>query len=65
MHHTLATQDWKNILFNTAKFACPRLPGLFLVCKVFRTREYSAKYLKGEFGACINSDLAERPVLGL
>ena len=35
--HTLATQDLKKILFNTAKFACPQLPGLLLVCKVFRT----------------------------
>jgi hypothetical protein len=43
----------------------PQLPGLFLVCKVFRTGEYSAESLKGEFGDSINSELAERPVLGL
>ena len=65
MHHTLATQDWKKILFNTAKFACPQLPGLLLVCKVFRTGEHTVKSPKGEFGASIHSKLAERPVLGL
>ena len=65
MHHTFATQDWKTLLFNAAKFACLQLPGLFLVCKVLVTGEYSTESLKGEFGVSINSELAERPVLGL
>ena len=53
------------MLFNAAKFACLQLPELFLVRKVFRTGEYSAESLKGEFGVSINSELTERPVLGL
>jgi len=31
----------------------------------FRTGEYSAESPKGEFGVSINSEFAERPVLGL
>ena len=38
--------SWRHC-FNTAKFACPQLPGLFLLCKVFRTGELSTKSLKG------------------